>query len=456
MASALDKLEAQAVFDPLRWMRRWTPGAVPAKFAPHHRALVEIPEPGHSQVRVVWRGSAKTTVTRGLVAWMAARGKARGVLWIRANGSDCKADREALQRIAESAGLPYTMDGQLQQIVVNNVPIWTRTPGGAVRGINRVDPISGEVVRPDVTIIDDLETRETARSKMQTDLIETWLLSDALQTGEQMHPMRTMMLGTPVTPTSLVAKAMRREAPFDAWDEPLVAPILNEQGDPNWPEVFDPTLKDRVPPITWATEYQLQSLPTGTLYFPPAQTVWADAPAKCPVWVGVDPAGDGKDATGIAAVALTDSSLWLVDSMRWEGDAAQMPLQVHAFTRRLQAAGHPVAGVLFEANKGAWSWAAREVRNMLAPITVQAEPPTTSKGERAIPVTLWHKLGRFKMAPHLQGTNTDTEWHTFTMSESTVSGHDDELDSGVWACGLATKGHTISPPIEATPTTDTG
>ena len=441
------ELEARSTRSALPWMKLWTPAAVPAKYAPHHEQLVELPEPGHSQLRVVWRGSAKTTITRGLVAWLAERGKARGVLWIRANYSDCKADREALVRVAAARDMPVTVDGSLGLVVLNGVPIWTRTPGGAVRGINWVNPDNGEVIRPDVCIIDDLETRETARSKMQTDLIETWLFSDALQTGEQSHPMRVLMNGTPITPTSLVAKGMRREPPFDTWDEPLVAPIVDDAGAPNWPEVFDPHLEGRVPPITWATEYLLHSLPTGTLYFPPALTTWADPPARSAVWVGVDPAGDGEDATGIAAVAVTDAALWVVDSMRWEGPAADMPQQVAAFVRRLQADDHPVQGVLFEANKGAWQWPTREVRGMLAPVLVQSEAATTSKGERAIPVTLWQKQGAFNMAPHLRGTNTDTEVHTFTMSEQTVTGHDDELDAIMWAAGMATQGHSVKPPV---------
>lgn len=444
--SSLQVLTARAVFEPLAWLKRWTPAAVPADYAPHHERLVELPEPGHSQVRVVWRGSAKTTLTRGLVGWLCERRKVRGVLWVRANGSDCKDDREALARVCAMRGIPCQVDGSLGRLVVNGVPIWTRTPGGAVRGLNWTNPDTGEVVRPDLCVIDDLETRETARSKTQTELIGQWLFSDALQTGEQAHPMRTILNGTPITPTCLVSKAMRREAPFDMWDEPLVVPMLAEDGTPNWPEQYDPTLRDRVPAITLATEYDLQTLPPGQLYFPRHHTVWADTPERVRCWVGVDPAGDGEDATGLAAVALLPGvGLHVVDAMAWEGLASQMPLQVSAFVRRLQASEHSVAGVLFEANKGAWQWAAREVRDLLAPITVQAEAPTLSKGERAIPVTLWHQLGQFSLATHLQGSVADSQLHSFTMQEQTVSGHDDVFDAIMWAAGVATQGHTVKP-----------
>ena len=59
-------LLARAAVDPLAWMKTFTPAAVPADYAAHHRHVATLPEPGHSQVRVVWRGSAKTTLTRGL------------------------------------------------------------------------------------------------------------------------------------------------------------------------------------------------------------------------------------------------------------------------------------------------------------------------------------------------------------------------------------------------------
>ena len=132
--------------------------------------------------------------------------------------------------------------------------------------------------------------------------------------------------------------------------------------------------------------------------------------------------------------------------MAWAGAAADMPAQVAAFVRRLQAAGHPVEGVLFEANGGAWRWPARETRDLLAPIRVQTESPRLSKGERAIPVTLSGTgSGSFAMSPHLRGTTADTELHTFTVDEQTITGHDDVFDAIMWSCGVVTRGHTVKP-----------
>ena len=111
----------------------------------------------------------------------------------------------------------------------------------------------------------------------------------------------------------------------------------------------------------------------------------------------------------------------------------------------LQAQGHVVDGVLFEANAGAWQWPAREARDLLAPIKVQTEAPRLSKGERAIPVTLWQSAGQFSMSAHLRGTVADTEVHTFTVDEQTITGHDDVFDAIMWAAGVVTRGHTVKP-----------
>ena len=120
-------------------------------------------------------------------------------------------------------------------------------------------------------------------------------------------------------------------------------------------------------------------------------------------------------------------------------------MQVAKFVRELQADGHTVGGVLFEANLGPWQFMVSETRQLCAPVTVQSEPPTISKGERAMPFTLWQQLGQLSIDPVLRGSTIDTELHTFTVDEITVTGHDDAFDAAMWAAGVATKGTTIRP-----------
>ena len=442
------QLSARANFDPLAWSKLRIPAMVPAPFAPFHRDLTEWPKPGEKQARVVFRGAAKSTLTKALVVWACQHHRARGVLVLRAVAADSKQDREALLRLAALAGLPAKIDSDRGLILINGIPVWTRTPGGAVRGLQYVT-IGGTVIRPDTIIVDDLETRETARSQAQTDKLKTWLAADALQTAGRgsENAARVIMLGTPITPNCLISQAMRREDMFATWLPPLIVPYVNEGGEAAWPSVHQPELEETVPEIVWANEYMLNPLPEGSLYFPPARTWWVPTPKQCRIWVGVDPAVDGEDATGVAAITLRpDVGLHVVDAMAWDGLASQMPLQVAAFIRRLEQNGHTVAGVLFEANKGAWQWPATETKGLVAPITVQTQPPKLSKGERAIPVTLWQQHGWFSMSPHLKGTVADTETHSFTLSEQTITGHDDVFDAIMWAAGVATNGHLRKPP----------
>lgn len=452
-----DLLDAKAVKSPLWWLRRHVPASVPSQYAPYHRQLVELPEPGESQLRAVFRGAAKTTVVRGMLAHHAGHRRVRGILLIAATFRDCKNHRQALERSAKLAGYPCHSDSDLEMVVINRVPIWTRSPGGAVRGINWTDPYTGDVIRPDLCVIDDLETRASASSAKgdtkkwdkqgQTEKLQTWLFSDALATGDPGHPMRTIMLGTPITPVSLVAKAMRKEPPFDKWLEPLIVPY-EVDGEPTWPDNYDPTLRARMPEITMATEYDMQPLPPGTLLFPPERTQWVDLPAnpRWPVVIGVDPAGDGDDATAAVAVARVPRGLHVVDVLHWSGSMDEAPAECGAFVRRVSGHGWNIQGVTVEANKGAWRFFARDLANDLGgQPAVQTEPPVGSKVERALPLTVWHKAHAVSAAASLASGPFDVEFHSFTQSGVTVTGHDDLVDALVWAAAPLTNGWQHQP-----------
>jgi len=438
-------LAATATVDPLAWAKLRVPDMVPSKFAAFHRDLTVWPAPGEKQARVVFRGAAKSTLTKAMVVWACQHKRARGVLIIRAIASDAKADREALLRIAAMAGLPAVNDSDRGLTLINGVPVWTRTPGGAVRGLHHVT-LTGEVIRPDTIIIDDLETRETARSKMQTDNLATWLAADALQTAGRgvENAARVIMLGTPITPTCLVSQAMRRTGMFESWLPPLVVPYTDGEGVPAWPELYEPDLAASVPAIVMANEYDLNPLPPGSLVFDPAHTQWVETPDRCPVVVAVDPAGDGEDRTGIVAAALTPTGLHIVDALAYDGPAQNMPETVGRFVRQI-AESHDVLMVGVEA-VGGFVFALPLIRQACQPFTVKAETPHTSKLERALNLTLWHTASKLSMSPHLVGSDLDVEAHTWTLAGHTITGHDDMPDAMVWACALATRAWTATIP----------
>lgn len=446
MPTALERLTAKAVFDPLAWLRRYAPRSVPARYAPYHRKLVEMPEPGHAQLRAVYRGAAKTTVIRGLVVHGAIRRKARGILLVVATYGKAKEHRQALARLARLAGVSVSTDAEQNLVVIGDVPIWTHTPGGAVRGINWINPATGETIRPNWLIVDDLETRDSARSATQTQEREDWLFSDAMATDESAHPMSTVLLGTPITPNSIVARAMRREPPYEVWDEPLIVPYEDADGNPAWPGQHDPTRRQRTPAITMATEYDMNPLPPGTLLFPEEATAWRDVPAgPFPAVLAVDPAGDGPDATAAALVSLTERGLHVVDAIVFDGQMFDAPAAVVTMCERARGLGWEIAAGLVEA-VGVAKYVTRELQRELW-FTVTSETPRGGKIDRMLPLTVWHAAGAVSMAPHLKGTRFDLEVHSITQAGQTVTGHDDAPDVLAWACAPLTNGWRTEPPV---------
>lgn len=429
--------------DPLAWMAVVAPDSITEEFADYQYDLTEWLPEGERQARVVFRGAAKSTLTTALVLWAIKTGKTRGIVWVRATDNDTLIDREAMVRLGALAGMDVTAVGR-GPVLVNGVPVWTKTPRGAVRGIRHVTP-QGGTIRPDTVIIDDIETRETARSAMQTERLERWMSADLFATAGHKRPMRVIMLGTPITPTSIIAKAMRREKPYDTWLPPLVVPYLDEEGVPAWPSMFDPDLERRTEDGAWANEYMLQPLPPGALMFPPDRTRWVPESDRGMVWIGVDPAGDGDDSTGVVAAMSTGAGLVIPDALQWHGHSEEAPMQIAAFVRRLHDEGFRVAGVNFEA-VGAFTFMANRTANLLAPIPVVYEVPRVSKQERALPMARWHKLGAVTVWDRLRGTALDVEMHTWTRDGYTVTGHDDMIDAAVWAAGAATSGWAIEPP----------
>ena len=448
----LEVLTARAVKSALWWLKRYTPAAVPTKYAPYHQQLIELPEPGHSRLVCLFRGAAKTTVLRGVVIHSAIHDHVpvQGILLIRATYGDAKADRKALVRWAQMAGHVAAEYGDEHMLVINNTPIWTRTPGSAVRGIQWVNPDTGQVVRPNLAVVDDLETRASARSKTQTDNIQTWLFSDVMQTAGQGDPMRTLLVGTPITPTCLVAQAMRGTAPFDTWDTPLIVPIVDADGNPAWPDNYDAGIRARVPDITWATEYMLDPLPPGTLLFPPSRTVWNSLPASKvhEVVVSIDPAGDGDDATAAVAMCMTPRGLHIVNVLHHTGSSLNAPEEIGRFVRELQEEGWLVIGLTFE-GVGGWVHMKREVQKAVAPLRVASDTPTMSKVERAKPLTVWHRAGALSVDARLKGSEWDVEFHSFDVDGLTVTGHDDCTDATAWAAQQRTGNWRANPPQKA-------
>ncbi len=417
--------------------------------APFHEQLVGWLPEGERQIRAVFRGAAKSTLTLGLILWACQTRRTSAVVWVRSIGADAEADREALERLARLAGISVRMYARRQLALIDGVPVFFRAPGGAVRGLKHVTP-DGRVLRPDTAVIDDLETDESARSAMQTERLARWLSADLLGTQGHETPLRVIMLGTPIGPTSLIAKGMRRESPFDTarWRPPLVVPYVDADGVPAWPELYDPELAENMTEDSWANEYLLEPLPPGSLLFPPGRTRWQPSVPAGSVAIGVDPAVGGRDATGIVTAAMRPDGLVFTAAEAWHGHPEGAIDRIVAQVEAANADGHRVDVINVEA-VGAFEYFAAEVARTIPQVPVRWEKPVRDKVTRAVPLTRWQRVGAMSMLDRLRGGPLDVELHSWQRDGQTITGHDDTADAAVWAGGVLTGGYSAEPPLAA-------
>lgn len=438
--------QQQAIYrSPLAWMIARLPTHVPKTFGPHHRDIMQLPARGQAKLVSVWRGSGKTTVLRGTALWAIDTRRTKAVLVIRSAGRSASSEARAYYKAARLAGLGVELRASEAFLLIDDVPIWIRTAGAEVRGLQHTNA-ANEIVRPDLILIDDLETRQTARSKMQTDVLEAWLFADVMQTAGD-DGATTLFAGTPITSNSLVSRAMNRQAPFDVWAAPAVWPILTPGTDnPTWDEHTEERVAAKrggVPAITWATEYLLEPVPEGSVLFPKRFTRWEALEAGATV-VGVDPSAGGADDTVAVAVRLVRDAdghpaLYVQDCQAWKQAGIGLPRDIAEFARRNNATTISVEAV------AGFAFLADEVAAEASPIRVVYEKPHLGKVDRALPATKWQSTRRMIFNPMLVGTNLDLEWHSFTVDGLTATGHDDHVDAAVWAMGLATSGWSVEP-----------
>ena len=81
---------------------------------------------------------------------------------------------------------------------------------GAIRGLKHLTP-DGTILRPDLVVIDDAQTRDSAKSPMQTDDRERTILADVLGLAGPRTKMAAVFLCTPIFPNDLTERFISRE-----------------------------------------------------------------------------------------------------------------------------------------------------------------------------------------------------------------------------------------------------
>ena len=211
-------------------------------------ALQRCTESGGLQALAMMRGSGKTTLAECEVIRSLAYGLRRYVVFVGA--TDHLAGRavkrifrefetndllledfpelcypiRALDRITQRAR-GQTLNGQstLMEITDGHL-VLARVPGsassgsvvqsygltGALKGLNILSP-DGTPIRPDMVVIDDAQTRESAKSPTQTDDRERIISDDILGLAGPKTKMAAIFLCTPIYPNDLTERFISRD-----------------------------------------------------------------------------------------------------------------------------------------------------------------------------------------------------------------------------------------------------
>lgn len=222
------------VDDGLAWIRANLPELAKLPYGPHHRALVgAIPKDGPAGVRVVVgapRGSGKSTITLlGGILLSLIRLSHPFTVVIRWDLDDAVTIVEAVRKLLGDRPdlverFPWIrplpgVKGELR--TEGGTVLLARSTGSSIRGLNRL-VAGGRVIRPSLVIGDDLETDESARSRLLVKRAEEWILGTVGQLGGppgdvDSQPLDLVVIGTTLETDALISRMLSGTGPFRSW-----------------------------------------------------------------------------------------------------------------------------------------------------------------------------------------------------------------------------------------------
>lgn len=223
----------EATADPVAWARDALPAVVPIEPGPHHLAIGALLDPsGPTGLRAAIgapRGSGKSTTALVVLPLVAAiRQSHRFAVVIRSREADAVSTVEGIRGLL--TGHPELLErfpwlrpvnraGEELRLAGGMV-ILARGAGSAIRGLSRT--LNGRVLRPDLVVVDDLETEESARSKLQTGRLEEWVLSVVGQLGgppggPDATPLDVLLVGTTLENDAVMVRALEGRGAFAGW-----------------------------------------------------------------------------------------------------------------------------------------------------------------------------------------------------------------------------------------------
>lgn len=238
----------QACFtDDLLFLRTYFPARFYLPFSEAHRQAIglinQCTREGGTGVCAMPRGFGKDTITEALAMKALLYGLRRFVVVIQATADHAKKALKRLERELETndllladfpevcypircldrinqrakgqtlGGIPTRLEFTAEGLVFPTVPgspssgsaVQVYGLTGALRGLQVLGP-DGKPFRPDLVIVNDAQTRESARSPTQTAEREATICDDVLMLAGPVTKIAAVMLGTVIYPNDLTAR----------------------------------------------------------------------------------------------------------------------------------------------------------------------------------------------------------------------------------------------------------
>lgn len=319
--------------------------------APFHREMIGLcHNPAHPNVLLLaFRGSAKSTLLEETAALLAASGQVKNVLVI---GDSWQRAVERLRSIKNELDrnewLAYLLGPQVGDswtesriVLQNGCALSALGQGQALRGVKHL------AHRPDLCLVDDLESDESVATPDARLKLSDWFWADLIPALDPAR--RLLMTATPLHPNSLAVtlSAMKQ---FKTLNVPI--DYIDEEGcrQASWPDRYPlaaidelhQTFVDAGKTHKWAAEYKMQAVDPATKMFLPQHFSFQPIVHTWqPVFVAIDPARTVKATsatTGVVAASWVGRRLIV-----WEARALRAtPSQMVDAVFELEARYRPV------------------------------------------------------------------------------------------------------------------
>jgi len=270
-----------------RFMGKWLTSVVPD----FHREIYSL-IPKHKRLVIAApRGFAKSTIiSRFYPIWLALFEKAKDITIISASETLAVGFLRDVKREIEHNPLIQSIWGDVRSdkwseshiILKNGVNIRARGAGGQIRGF-----------RPDVIILDDIETDESVRSEDQRRILKDWLFKACLNTLTPEG--QFIIIGTIIHPLSVLADLLAIDNRWEKRKFRAYKDGVQEVGHELWKDLWGhdklQQRKREIGSFAFSSEFMNEPISEETAPIKDSQIrYWAELPRNYNAVIAVDPA----------------------------------------------------------------------------------------------------------------------------------------------------------------------